>query len=71
MIILTQQKNCYIGEILYCCIVNLINGSINYIFLQVNLHDRFGEVMLNNLRCRGCDLQGAETCRDLNTQETR
>ncbi|KAB7496988.1 Leucine carboxyl methyltransferase 1 [Armadillidium nasatum] len=42
---------------------------INY--EMVNLHDRFGEVMLNNLRCRGCDLQGAETCRDLNTQETR
>lgn len=38
---------------------------------QVNLDDRFGEVMLANLRSRGCDLAGVEACQTLDTQVDR
>lgn len=39
--------------------------------LQVNLGDRFGEVMLSNLRSRGCDLAGSEACQSTETQRKR
>lgn len=39
---------------------------INY--EQVNMNDRFGEVMLSNLRARGCTLAGVESCLSLATQ---
>ncbi|XP_013415836.2 leucine carboxyl methyltransferase 1-like [Lingula anatina] len=42
---------------------------INY--EQVNMEDRFGEVMLQNLRIRHCDLQGVPACRSLDTQKNR
>lgn len=42
---------------------------INY--EQVNLNDRFGEVMLTNLRARGCTLAGVESCLSLETQIRR
>lgn len=38
---------------------------------QVNLDDRFGEVMLTNLRSRGCDLAGIDACQSLDTQVDR
>ncbi|CAO1351500.1 unnamed protein product [Diamesa hyperborea] len=38
---------------------------------QVNMNDRFGEVMLNNLRQRGCNLAGVESCLSLDTQISR
>ncbi|KXJ72278.1 hypothetical protein RP20_CCG018442 [Aedes albopictus] len=38
---------------------------------QVNMNDRFGEVMLNNLRQRGCSLAGVEACVSLETQISR
>lgn len=38
---------------------------------QVNLDDRFGDVMLNNLHSRGCDLAGVEACKSLDTQVDR
>ncbi|BFF94213.1 leucine carboxyl methyltransferase 1 [Drosophila madeirensis] len=38
---------------------------------QVNMNDRFGEVMLNNLRSRGCSLAGVESCLSLDTQNQR
>ncbi|XP_076042367.1 leucine carboxyl methyltransferase 1 [Oratosquilla oratoria] len=38
---------------------------------MVNLEDRFGEVMLSNLRTRGCDLAGAEACVSVDTQKDR
>ena len=37
----------------------------------MNLGDRFGEVMLSNLHGRGCDLQGAEVCINLEAQKNR
>ncbi|KAF6212746.1 hypothetical protein GE061_010454, partial [Apolygus lucorum] len=39
---------------------------INY--EQVNMCDRFGEIMLENLRARGCPLSGVDACRSLDTQ---
>ncbi|EFX83822.1 hypothetical protein DAPPUDRAFT_301561 [Daphnia pulex] len=42
---------------------------INY--EQVNMTDRFGDVMLSNLRSRGCSLAGVEACASLKTQEDR
>lgn len=42
---------------------------INY--EQVNLNDRFGDVMLTNLRARGCTLAGVESCQSLDTQINR
>lgn len=38
---------------------------------QVNMNDRFGEVMLNNLRARGCSLAGVDSCLSLDTQISR
>lgn len=38
---------------------------------QVNLKDKFGDVMLNNLSARGCPLAGAEFCLSLETQKQR
>lgn len=42
---------------------------INY--EQVNMNDRFGDVMLSNLRARGCNLAGVESCLSLDTQISR
>ena len=33
--------------------------------------DRFGDVMLTNLKARGCSLAGVEACTSLKTQEDR
>lgn len=38
---------------------------------QVNMNDRFGDVMLSNLRARGCSLAGVDACTSLNTQISR
>lgn len=42
---------------------------INY--EQVNLADRFGEIMLENLKLRNCELLGIEACKSLDTQNGR
>jgi len=42
---------------------------INY--EQVNMVDRFGSVMIDNLKTRGCDLAGVAACSDLQAQENR
>lgn len=38
---------------------------------QVNMNDRFGEVMLQNLRARGCSLAGVDSCLSIETQTMR
>lgn len=38
---------------------------------QVNMNDRFGDVMLGNLRARGCNLSGVDSCLSLDTQISR
>ena len=35
---------------------------------QINMEDRFGQVMLDNLNQRGCALIGASTCKNKDTQ---
>lgn len=35
------------------------------------MNDRFGDVMLNNLRSRGCNLAGVEACLSLDSQIDR
>uniref|UniRef100_A0A2K6FC85 Leucine carboxyl methyltransferase 1 n=1 Tax=Propithecus coquereli TaxID=379532 RepID=A0A2K6FC85_PROCO len=42
---------------------------INY--EQVNMGDRFGQIMIENLRRRQCDLAGVETCKSLESQKER
>jgi len=38
---------------------------------QINMNDRFGQVMLDNLRARGCPLRGVPACADKTAQEAR
>lgn len=45
--------------------------TFHQILLQVNMNDRFGDVMLNNLRSRGCSLAGVEACTSLESQVKR
>lgn len=42
---------------------------INY--EQTNMDDRFGSVMIENLKMRGCNLAGVGVCTNLQTQENR
>ncbi|XP_054851032.1 leucine carboxyl methyltransferase 1 [Eublepharis macularius] len=42
---------------------------INY--EQVNMADRFGQIMIENLQSRQCNLVGVEDCRSLETQRER
>ncbi|XP_042369458.1 leucine carboxyl methyltransferase 1-like, partial [Plectropomus leopardus] len=42
---------------------------INY--EQVNMSDRFGQVMIENLQRRQCTLAGVETCQSLDSQKER
>lgn len=35
---------------------------------QVNMEDRFGQIMVENLRRRQCDLAGVEPCKSLESQ---
>ncbi|KAI4794195.1 hypothetical protein KUCAC02_032216, partial [Chaenocephalus aceratus] len=37
----------------------------------VNMSDRFGQVMIENLRRRQCNLAGVEACQSLDTQRER
>ncbi|XP_071482567.1 leucine carboxyl methyltransferase 1-like [Diadema antillarum] len=38
---------------------------------QVNMGDKFGMVMAENLRARGCTLEGVAPCKDLESQKSR
>lgn len=38
---------------------------------QVHMFDTFGQVMLNNLKSRRCELEGVEPCKDLESQKSR
>jgi hypothetical protein len=58
----------------------MVNGEFLYILLgvveictllQVNMGDKFGDVMLRNLRARGCPLAGVGACQSLDTQRQR
>lgn len=47
------------------------SSSVIVNYEQVNMNDRFGDVMMCNLRSRGCDLAGVEACQTLDTQVDR
>lgn len=38
---------------------------------QCNMRDRFGDIMLENMNVRHCDLMGVDACTSLQSQETR
>jgi len=46
------------------------NNMYKYV-MQVNMSDRFGKVMIDNLEARGCGLSGVEHCLSLDTQKAR
>jgi hypothetical protein len=50
---------------IFCSIIEMCT------LLQVNMGDKFGDVMLRNLRARGCPLAGVGACQSLNTQRQR
>lgn len=52
-------------------IVNRFPNAFFINYEQVNMGDKFGEVMLNNLRARGCPLAGVDACQNLETQRQR
>ncbi|XP_033629910.1 leucine carboxyl methyltransferase 1-like [Asterias rubens] len=47
------------------------NTSMFLNYEQVNMGDRFGQVMVQNLRKRTCDLVGVDACMSLDTQKAR
>merc|ERR1712168_855909 len=47
------------------------NNSMVISYEQVNLNDRFGQVMLDNLTSRGCGLAGYDACQSEQTQLDR
>ncbi|XP_048576102.1 leucine carboxyl methyltransferase 1 isoform X2 [Nematostella vectensis] len=47
------------------------NTAIFINFEQVNMQDRFGQVMIENLKCRECTLVGALACPDIESQKQR
>lgn len=58
------------GAILKWCAEKFENCMfINY--EQANMNDRFGQVMIENLRSRDCDLPGVDVCESLETQRKR
>lgn len=47
------------------------SNSIFINYEQVNMRDKFGQVMLSNLRSRGCLLAGVQECESLESQQKR
>ncbi|XP_077979377.1 leucine carboxyl methyltransferase 1-like [Glandiceps talaboti] len=56
-------------------LLKMIAESFNTAFFinyeQVNMIDKFGQVMLENLRGRHCELLGVEACTSIDTQKAR
>ncbi|XP_004604327.1 leucine carboxyl methyltransferase 1 [Sorex araneus] len=50
---------------------NLFETAMFINYEQVNMNDRFGQIMIENLRRRQCDLAGVETCKSLESQKER
>lgn len=52
-----------------------ISGNFTTAFFinyeQVNMHDKFGDVMIENLKQRDCSLPGVSACTSLDTQKAR
>lgn len=68
--VLVYMDSCHSKSILSWITSTFTTCSfINY--EQVNLDDRFGQIMIENLRQREADLLGLDTCKDLASQEER
>lgn len=68
VLVYMEPRNCF--NLLRALSERFVDAAfVNY--EQVNLDDRFGEVMLTNLRARGCTLAGVETCQSLEMQRKR
>lgn len=68
VLVYMEPKNCF--NLLRALSDKFANAAfINY--EQVNMNDRFGDVMLANLRARGCTLAGVESCLSLDSQVNR
>jgi len=52
-------------------IADTFNAAFFVSYEQVNMKDRFGQVMIENLQQRGCSLAGVEHCTSLDTQRAR
>lgn len=53
----------------FACVREHPNGDAWLLFPpQVNMDDRFGQIMIENLRRRQCDLAGVEPCKSLESQ---
>ncbi|PAA55107.1 hypothetical protein BOX15_Mlig027371g3 [Macrostomum lignano] len=59
------------SEKLLAQLANQFTKSALLHYEQVNLSDRFGEVMLSNFRSRGCDLAGSAACASEDAQRQR
>lgn len=61
----------YATSLLLKYLSETFTNSIFVNYEQVNMQDKFGQVMLSNLRNRGCLLAGVENCESLESQQQR
>nr|CAG4638547.1 EOG090X08O3 [Cyclestheria hislopi] len=59
------------SSVLLNFLANRFSSCFCISYEQVNMMDKFGDVMMSNLKGRGCILAGVEACRSLKTQEDR
>lgn len=52
-------------------VADSFGNSVFINYEQVNMSDKFGQVMVNNLKGRRCELEGIGLCQDLDTQKSR
>ncbi|XP_059009980.1 leucine carboxyl methyltransferase 1 isoform X1 [Mustela lutreola] len=54
------------------CLQDTMPGENEFCLTHiVNMDDRFGQIMIENLRRRQCDLAGVQTCKSLESQKER
>jgi [phosphatase 2A protein]-leucine-carboxy methyltransferase len=53
------------------CTTTFTSSLVFLNYEQLNMRDRFGQVMLDNLAVRGCVLSGVDACRDKQSQIER
>ncbi|XP_063225579.1 leucine carboxyl methyltransferase 1 isoform X2 [Bacillus rossius redtenbacheri] len=56
---------------LLSCLARRFRAALFVSYEQVNMNDRFGDMMLTNLRARSCHLPSVAACRDLDSQRQR
>ena len=57
---------CLFFVVVFFCLLQM-----NKTLFQVNMGDRFGQVMIDNLKARDCYLLGVAACASLETQKQR